>query len=51
MLAGVLVLVLLIPVNSWVFNKLRGINSKLMKKKDDRIKLMNEIINGIKVTK
>uniref|UniRef100_A0A4W3I297 Multidrug resistance-associated protein 1 n=1 Tax=Callorhinchus milii TaxID=7868 RepID=A0A4W3I297_CALMI len=42
-LAGVAVMILLVPINSMIVTQ--------MKEKDNRIKLMNEILNGIKVIK
>ncbi|KAL6034061.1 hypothetical protein STEG23_018996, partial [Scotinomys teguina] len=50
-LAGVAVIVLLIPLNAAVSMKMRTYQVQQMKFKDSRIKLMNEILNGIKVLK
>ncbi|XP_051958404.1 ATP-binding cassette sub-family C member 3-like [Xyrauchen texanus] len=50
-LAGVAVMVLLIPFNAFIAMKTRTFQVEQMKHKDDRIKLMNEILNGIKVLK
>ncbi|XP_052614436.1 ATP-binding cassette sub-family C member 3 isoform X1 [Peromyscus californicus insignis] len=50
-LAGVAVIVLLIPLNGAVSMKMRTYQVQQMKFKDSRIKLMNEILNGIKVLK
>ncbi|KAM4525274.1 ATP-binding cassette sub-family C member 3 isoform 2-T2 [Odontesthes bonariensis] len=50
-LAGVAVMVMLIPFNAVIAMKTRGYQVEQMKHKDDRIKLMNEILNGIKVLK
>lgn len=50
-LAGVAVMVLLIPFNAVIAMKTRTYQVEQMKHKDDRIKLMNEILNGIKVLK
>ncbi|XP_075847190.1 ATP-binding cassette sub-family C member 3 isoform X2 [Microtus pennsylvanicus] len=50
-LAGVAVIVLLIPLNGAVSMKMRSYQVQQMKFKDSRIKLMNEILNGIKVLK
>lgn len=49
MLAGVAVLVALIPVNGILANRNKVLQVKQMKCKDNRIKIMNEILNGIKV--
>ncbi|XP_051056069.1 ATP-binding cassette sub-family C member 3 [Phodopus roborovskii] len=50
-LAGVAVIVSLIPLNGAVSMKMRTYQVQQMKFKDSRIKLMNEILNGIKVLK
>ncbi|XP_057593148.1 ATP-binding cassette sub-family C member 2 [Hippopotamus amphibius kiboko] len=50
-LAGVGVMVLLIPINGVIANKNRGIQVKNMKNKDNRLKIMNEILSGIKILK
>uniref|UniRef100_A0A8C2UKK8 ATP binding cassette subfamily C member 3 n=1 Tax=Coturnix japonica TaxID=93934 RepID=A0A8C2UKK8_COTJA len=50
-LAGVAVMVLLIPFNSAVAIKTRAFQVEQMQYKDSRIKLMNEILGGIKVLK
>lgn len=48
-LAGLLVMVLLIPVNGAIAAKARQYQIRQMKKKDERVKIMNEILQGIKV--
>uniref|UniRef100_A0A8C9VTB7 ATP-binding cassette, sub-family C (CFTR/MRP), member 3 n=1 Tax=Scleropages formosus TaxID=113540 RepID=A0A8C9VTB7_SCLFO len=50
-LAGVAVMVLLIPLNAAIVMKTRAFQVAQMQYKDSRIKLMNEILNGIKVLK
>ncbi|XP_064101349.1 multidrug resistance-associated protein 1-like [Macrobrachium nipponense] len=50
-LAGLAVLILLIPTNSILANKIKILQVSQMKHKDSRIKLITEIINGIKVLK
>ncbi|XP_036078629.1 canalicular multispecific organic anion transporter 2 isoform X3 [Rousettus aegyptiacus] len=50
-LAGVTLMVLLIPVNGGVAMKMRAFQVEQMKLKDSRIKLMSEILGGIKVLK
>ncbi|XP_076615305.1 ATP-binding cassette sub-family C member 3 isoform X2 [Chaetodon auriga] len=50
-LAGVAVMVMLIPFNSVIAMKTRAYQVEQMQYKDSRIKLMNEILNGIKVLK
>ncbi|XP_061612364.1 ATP-binding cassette sub-family C member 3 isoform X3 [Phyllopteryx taeniolatus] len=50
-LAGVAVMILLIPFNAVIAMKSRAYQVEQMQHKDSRIKLMNEILNGIKVLK
>lgn len=50
-LAGVAVMILLIPFNAMIAMKCRSFQVEQMKYKDSRIKMMNEILNGIKVLK
>lgn len=48
-LAGLAVMIILIPVNGLIASKIKTFQMKQMKNKDDRVKLMNEILSGIKV--
>lgn len=50
-LAGLVVMVILIPVNSFIANRVKTLQIRQMKYKDERVKLMNEVLNGIKVLK
>ncbi|NXO19201.1 MRP1 protein, partial [Oriolus oriolus] len=50
-LAGVAVMILLVPINAVMAVKTKAYQVAQMKSKDNRIKLMNEILNGIKVLK
>ncbi|XP_056672583.1 ATP-binding cassette sub-family C member 3 isoform X2 [Monodelphis domestica] len=50
-LAGVGVMILLVPLNGVIAMKTRALQVKQMGYKDSRIKLMNEILSGIKVLK
>ncbi|XP_032473157.1 canalicular multispecific organic anion transporter 2 isoform X5 [Phocoena sinus] len=50
-LAGVALMVLLIPLNGAVAVKMRAFQVEQMKLKDSRVKLMSEILGGIKVLK
>lgn len=50
-LSGLAVLILLTPINGVIANKLKVLQSSQMNFKDKRIKLLNEIISGIKVLK
>ncbi|XP_014612659.1 PREDICTED: multidrug resistance-associated protein 1 isoform X7 [Polistes canadensis] len=50
-LAGLAVMIVLIPINALIANKVKTLQIRQMKDKDDRVKLMNEVLNGIKVLK
>uniref|UniRef100_A0A8D8XGU9 ABC-type glutathione-S-conjugate transporter n=2 Tax=Cacopsylla melanoneura TaxID=428564 RepID=A0A8D8XGU9_9HEMI len=50
-LAGLAVMIILIPVNGYVATRVRNLQIKQMKSKDARVKLMNEVLSGIKVLK
>ena len=50
-MAGLAVLVLLLPTNMVVAYKQKAYQVQLMKVKDSRIKIMNEVLNGMKVIK
>ncbi|XP_074882257.1 ATP-binding cassette sub-family C member 2 isoform X4 [Buteo buteo] len=49
-LAGIAVIVLLIPINGLLVAKAKTIQVRNMKNKDERMKIMSEILNGIKVS-
>lgn len=49
--AGLGVLILMVPINIWIAARMRSLQIEQMVKKDDRVKVMNEILNGIKVLK
>uniref|UniRef100_A0A6Q2YJW8 ATP-binding cassette, sub-family C (CFTR/MRP), member 2 n=1 Tax=Esox lucius TaxID=8010 RepID=A0A6Q2YJW8_ESOLU len=48
-LAGLAVMVLMVPINGVLATKSRTLQVKNMKYKDKRMKIMNEMLNGIKV--
>lgn len=50
-LTGVVVMVLLIPLNTLIVKKSKALQTKQMKDKDNRVKMMNEILSGMKVLK
>ncbi|XP_011882151.1 PREDICTED: multidrug resistance-associated protein 1 isoform X4 [Vollenhovia emeryi] len=50
-LAGLAVMIILIPINGVIANKVKTLQIRQMKSKDERVKLMNEVLNGIKVLK
>ncbi|CEP11799.1 hypothetical protein [Parasitella parasitica] len=49
--AGVGILILAIPLNTYIARKMRAYQKTQMSNKDARVKLMNEILNGIRVIK
>lgn len=49
-LAGLAVMIIMIPVNGVIANKMKTLQIKQMKNKDERVKMMNEILSGIKVS-
>lgn len=48
-LAGVSVLMILILINGYIISKIQKLQMKQMKHKDERVKLTNEVLSGIKV--
>ena len=50
-LAGLGLMLLLIPINGVIGTMQRKLQTAQMQQKDERIKLMNEVLNGIKVLK
>ncbi|KAH9413433.1 Mrp-4p [Dermatophagoides pteronyssinus] len=50
-LAGLAVMVLMIPINGFISSYQRRLQMKQMKKKDERVKVINELLNGIRVIK
>jgi ABC-type bacteriocin/lantibiotic exporter with double-glycine peptidase domain len=50
-LAGMIFMIILLPLNGYVTTRMKTIQTLLMKEKDKRVKLMSEILNGIKVLK
>ncbi|XP_061228390.1 ATP-binding cassette sub-family C member 2 isoform X2 [Neopsephotus bourkii] len=50
-LAGLAVMVLVIPINGFLVAKSKTIQVRNMKNKDERMKIMSEILNGIKILK
>ncbi|KAL5011100.1 hypothetical protein ScPMuIL_013405 [Solemya velum] len=51
MFAGLAVMVLMFPVNTIVMVKVQKYTTDLMEQKDKRIKLLTEVLNGIKILK
>ncbi|KAM3606183.1 uncharacterized protein V6R79_012047 [Siganus canaliculatus] len=50
-LAGLAVMVVMVPINALIAAKARNLQIDNMKFKDKRMKIMNEILNGIKILK
>lgn len=50
-LVGLAVMIILIPVNGFIASRQKAYQVVQMKTKDKRVKTMNEILNGIKVSK
>ncbi|XP_064319960.1 ATP-binding cassette sub-family C member 2 isoform X2 [Phalacrocorax carbo] len=50
-LAGIAVMVLLIPINAFLVARAKTIQMRNMKTKDERMSIMSEILNGIKILK
>lgn len=44
-------MIILIPLNGFIASKVKTLQIKQMKNKDERVKLMNEVLSGIKVLK
>lgn len=50
-LAGVVITILLIPINKCIANKIGSLSTKMMSAKDKRVSIMSEILSGIRVIK
>ncbi|XP_046689303.1 multidrug resistance-associated protein 1-like [Homalodisca vitripennis] len=50
-LAGMAVLIILTPVNVTISKKVRTLQLRQMKVKDERVKIVNEVLSGMKVLK
>uniref|UniRef100_A0A336KSQ1 ABC-type glutathione-S-conjugate transporter n=1 Tax=Culicoides sonorensis TaxID=179676 RepID=A0A336KSQ1_CULSO len=50
-LVGLAVMIVLIPINAFIASKIKALQVKQMKNKDERVKLMNEVLNGMRVLK
>jgi len=48
---GVAYMVFLLPVNTWVFSVVAKMRRKVLKHSDARVKMMNEILTGIRIIK
>ncbi|KAH8403128.1 hypothetical protein KR222_005772 [Zaprionus bogoriensis] len=50
-LAGLAVMIIMIPLNGFIASRIKTYQIRQMKYKDQRVKLMNEVLGGIKVLK
>lgn len=50
-MAGLGVMIVMIPINGWIAGVTKRLQVTQMKQKDDRVKLMNEVLSGMKVLK
>lgn len=50
-MAGLGVMIVMIPINGWIAGITKKLQVAQMKQKDNRVKLMNEILSGMKVLK
>ncbi|KAK3092515.1 hypothetical protein FSP39_003868 [Pinctada imbricata] len=50
-LAGLGFAVILVPINKWLANKIGQLSTEMMHQKDSRVKLMNEVLFGMRVIK
>ena len=50
-LAGVIITVLLIPINKVIANKIGDLSTKMMEAKDGRVSIMSELLSGVRVIK
>lgn len=50
-ISGLAVMIILIPINGCVAHRTKILQTQQMKSKDHRVKLINEILNGIKLLK
>jgi ABC-type multidrug transport system fused ATPase/permease subunit len=51
LLSGMAVVIIMFAVNFWVMHKMREYQDQIMVIKDERVKIVNEALNGIKVIK
>ena len=49
--SGILLMIITIPLNGFIIKKLKGLQMNIMAKKDQRIRLTNEVLQGIRVIK
>ena len=47
---GIVALVIIFPINVYIARRQHGIQKYILKMKDKRVRLLNEMLNGIKVS-
>ncbi|XP_022900245.2 multidrug resistance-associated protein 1 isoform X2 [Onthophagus taurus] len=50
-LAGLAIMIIMIPINGFIADRVKVLQIRQMKYKDERVKLMNEVLSGMKVLK
>ena len=50
-LAGLIITILLVPINKCIANKIGDLSTKMMTAKDERVSSMSELLSGIRVIK
>ena len=50
-LVGVAIAVVMIPLNKYVADKIGAMSTKMMSAKDERVKLMSEVLHGVRSIK
>ena len=48
--AGLFVMLIIIPINGIAAGKIKSLQTEQMKCKDERVKITNEVLSGIKVS-
>ena len=50
-LVGVAIAIVMIPLNKYVADKIGAMSTKMMSAKDERVKLMSEVLHGVRSIK
>ncbi|XP_034235576.1 multidrug resistance-associated protein 1-like isoform X2 [Thrips palmi] len=50
-IAGIVVLLFMVPVNAWLADRVESLQISQMELKDERVKLTNEVLGGMKILK
>jgi ATP-binding cassette subfamily C (CFTR/MRP) protein 10 len=51
LLAGLVVVLLLMPLNAWITRRIARVSAAMMRAKDRRLELINELVRGVRVIK